>query len=272
VSRVAAVCTQRGHVRVAVSQLETEFLSYVRTLQPDPDYNELLQALLIETLRAKTEEAAKRSRTMQSQLLACDAHMRKLKDRYLYSAPPLSEEIWKEESQRLNAEKREMEHEMALLQQRATTDHGELIRFAGRLFGQAADVWRAATAEQRERLQLAYFPEGLDYRDGNFRTARMSVFFKDLGRRTREREGWRPQRVARARGQKKSPASCRRRRQQTASGNAGRFRLRQVDDADGRRNAILGRRRSRDPKAGRFAGFNMVRTSLSFLAALARSR
>lgn len=173
-------CTSRGHVRVSADTLDAQFVSYVQSLQPDPDYNELLQDLLIETLQAKTEQATKRRRILEGQLLACEANFRKLKDRYLYGTNPLPEEIWNDEAQRLNGERRQIETELALLEGRHLTDANGLIRFAGRVFGQAADVWHSATPEQRMRLQLAYFPEGLSYEAGTFRTARMCVFFKDL--------------------------------------------------------------------------------------------
>jgi hypothetical protein len=173
-------CTRRGHTRVAASELDTQFLSYVQSLQPDPDYSDLLQQLLVDTLHTRTEHAAKQRRVLESQLLTCEANLGKLKDRYLYASTPLPDEIWREASERLNAEKRSVETVLASLDSRQSTDGEALILFAGRVFGQAAEIWRRASPEQRERLQLAYFPERLSYGEGDFRTARMCVFFNDL--------------------------------------------------------------------------------------------
>ena len=124
----------------------------------------------------------------QQGLSECESNIFKLRQKYIYAQNPISEELWTEESERLGRQLREVQHELALLQELGHQDESRLIDFAERLFRQAADVCSAATPDQRERLQAAYFPEGLSYDSGEFRTARMRIFFNEL-RSTDEKIG-----------------------------------------------------------------------------------
>jgi hypothetical protein len=87
----------------------------------------------------------------------------------------------------IEAQIENLQRETSLLEDESVEDVEELLQFSEKVFCNAATLWEeAATLHQRQRLQAAFFPVGLSYAAGEFRTARMSCFFRDFWLQTNE--------------------------------------------------------------------------------------
>ena len=79
-----------------------------------------------------------------------------------------------EEQYRARAGKIETALALARIDQRATEseslDLEAVLKFAGRLLGDPAEMWRLGNLEQRQRLQRLTFPEDVTWRDGRVAT------------------------------------------------------------------------------------------------------
>jgi uncharacterized protein YPO0396 len=56
----------------------------------------------------------------------------------------------------------------------------KVLDFAENLLLNAAEVWRQCSLEQKQRLQQALFPKGVEYIDGDYRTQETSFLFRGL--------------------------------------------------------------------------------------------
>ncbi|MCU1220234.1 MAG: hypothetical protein JWN42_1431 [Candidatus Angelobacter sp.] len=65
----------------------------------------------------------------------------------------------------------------------AVLDYAEMIIL------NASNLWKAAAAEQKQRLQQVLFPEGVTHADGNYRTALTCSLFNGMGKMTVQKEG-----------------------------------------------------------------------------------
>ena len=79
--------------------------------------------------------------------------------------------------------------ELSGMEDRSEDETRRLLEFAERLFANAAALWDAGTLDQRQRLQQAFFPDGLTYSSEGFRTGRICQFFSPF--RTRPAGKWR---------------------------------------------------------------------------------
>jgi hypothetical protein len=79
-----------------------------------------------------------------------------------------------EEQYRARAGKIETQLALAKIDERATEseslDLEAVLKFAGRLLGDPAEMWRLGSLAQRQRLQRLLFPEGVTWRDGRVET------------------------------------------------------------------------------------------------------
>src|SRR6185437_10136554 len=55
-----------------------------------------------------------------------------------------------------------------------------VLDFAEMLLLNASNLWKAAPAEQKQRLQRVLFPEGVTYSDGKYGTAITSLLFSGI--------------------------------------------------------------------------------------------
>jgi hypothetical protein len=63
------------------------------------------------------------------------------------------------------------------------------LDYAEMIILNASNLWKAAPAEQKQRLQQALFPEGVTYSDGNYRTALTCLLFSGMQMTTVQKEG-----------------------------------------------------------------------------------
>ncbi len=55
-----------------------------------------------------------------------------------------------------------------------------VLDYAQMVLLNASNLWKAAPAEQKQRLQQVLFPEGVTYSEGNYRTAATCLLFSGI--------------------------------------------------------------------------------------------
>ena len=162
-------CHRCGSVRVRGQQLEDQFIGLLEDLKPEPKYLSLFEAIVRDVWEKRRE------RSRQDTVVA-EARVSELKDRLvrldekrildesidLQSYRPLRDKLRADlacgEAAVLDACFEDIDLDVAL----AASEH---------VLSHAAELWRGATLEQRQRLQVAVFPNGLVYDGENFGTA-----------------------------------------------------------------------------------------------------
>ena len=64
-----------------------------------------------------------------------------------------------------------------------------VLEYAEMVLTNASNPWKAAPAEQKQRLQQVLFPEGVTYSEGKYRTAITCLLFSGMGAKTVKKEG-----------------------------------------------------------------------------------
>src|SRR5215469_18652203 len=63
-----------------------------------------------------------------------------------------------------------------------------VLDFAQMVLLNASNLWKAASSEQKQRLQQVLFPEGVTYSEGNYRTALTCLLFSGLQQKAVKKE------------------------------------------------------------------------------------
>jgi site-specific DNA recombinase len=167
---------------------EGAFLDLVKRLQPNPQYSALFFELLREEAAQNVAQVRARRQRLSHEMTVWEGKRQKLREKFLYDGA-ISEDLFREETERIDAQITELRAELSLLDDRSEDQTRDLLRFAERVFVNAAVLWDRAALDQRQRLQQAYFPGGLSYAAGSFRTADISPFFNSLEHATAENGG-----------------------------------------------------------------------------------
>src|ERR1051325_9818265 len=64
-----------------------------------------------------------------------------------------------------------------------------VLEYAEMVLTNASNLWKAAPAEQKQRLQQVLFPEGVTYSEGNYRTAVTCWLFSGMPTKSLKKEG-----------------------------------------------------------------------------------
>ena len=64
-----------------------------------------------------------------------------------------------------------------------------VLDYAELVLTNASNLWKAAPAEQKQRLQQVLFPEGVTYSEGKYRTAVTCLLFSGMETNMVEKEG-----------------------------------------------------------------------------------
>lgn len=172
-------CHSCGQVRVRKEQLEESFLELLRNLKPSEPYMELFRAVILDVWEERQTDARKVADDLRRRTDDLRHRVDLLEEAFIFRKA-IDQESYTRQRDMLR-------EELALASidaQHAELDQLDIegvLAFARRLVSDAARLWEEATPEQQQRLQAAFFPEGLAYSDGNFKTAPMCLAFRQIG-------------------------------------------------------------------------------------------
>ena len=169
---------QDGCVRETKDTIETQFEEFMRKLQPNPGYMRLYREVVLDAWRKKQGESQKVQDVVSRKIKQLRENKDKLQEAFIYQRS-----ISKQEYDEMRAK---LAEELALAEMELREAQAEEIEieavldFAQAVLTNASNLWKAAPAGHKQRLQQVLFPEGVTYSEGNYRTAVTCLLFSGV--------------------------------------------------------------------------------------------
>ncbi len=165
-------------VNVRKEALERQFTVFLHRLSPSEEFLALFRDVVLNVWKRKQEDAQAQLAAIKSKLGTLSDRKNTLMDRYLDGK--IDQHTYEEQSERLSAEIAEANGALREIENNEEQIEG-LLDFAENVLRDPAAMWAKASLEQRQRLQMVLFPDGLTYsRTEGFGTAQAPSFFNVL--------------------------------------------------------------------------------------------
>ncbi len=158
--------------------LEGNFLALLDRLRPRPEYLRLFKAVVLDSWQERRKEAAGLEAELRRRAEALRQRKERLLEAFLYRGA-IDQGTYQEQLDKIEADLAvvELERNDAEVE---SLDVAGLLSYAEHVMLHAGALWQDAQHEQRLRLQLFFFPEGLTWAGGAFGTATSGSFFNQL--------------------------------------------------------------------------------------------
>ena len=151
-----------GCQRVPREKLETAFLELLDTLRPDPDYVNMLRAVVLQSWRETRSEATAIAQRAGRRIDECQAKLARLEDAFIFERriDPETYQRQRDDLRQAVANAR-LEANEARAQE---VDVESLLDLAERVLTHASALWTsAASAEEKIKIQSTLFPDGVTW-------------------------------------------------------------------------------------------------------------
>jgi site-specific DNA recombinase len=170
-------CARCRQVRVGKIVLERAFVALLSQLEPRPEYMRLFNAIVLDVWKKRQSPAREDRGRLQARVVGLRQRLDKLVD--LLARGVIDEPTFERNQDELRQQIVEAEIEF----QEAAAEHLDveaILAFAQEVLTNAARLWEQASLEHKQRLQSAFFPEGLVFDGRGFRTAVTCLAFEAL--------------------------------------------------------------------------------------------
>ncbi len=164
-------------VNVRRESLEREFAALLERLAPERQYMRLFKEIVRQVWKQKVAASESVLRAAKGKLAELENRKNRLVDFLLEGR--LDQQTYDEQTLRLRAEIEVAEQEL----READVEHIDVeavLAFAEKLVERPRQLWLESTLEQKQRLQRAFFPDGVKYTKDGFGTAVSNSFFSVL--------------------------------------------------------------------------------------------
>jgi site-specific DNA recombinase len=169
---------QDGCTRESKELMEQKFKDFMQQLQPNAAYMRLFRKIVLDVWRKKQGDSQQAQGVLSRKVKELRENKTKLEEAFVYQKAidaqairkmraKLAEELTVAEMERRDAQAEGIEIEAVL-------------DFAQAVLLNASNLWKAASSEQKQRLQRVLFPEGETYSEGNYRTSVTSLLFSGV--------------------------------------------------------------------------------------------
>jgi site-specific DNA recombinase len=174
-------------VNVRREVMERLFVDYLSQLKPRSDYLKLFTEIIIDVWKEKQAQATMQYEAARGRFNALKERKQILVEAFLYRQA-IDRATYLEQLDRLNeeialAEINERDARIEQMDLHAAVTFGEFVLL------NAARLWAQLGLEQKQRLQQAVFPRGVQFGNGVYRTTETSMVFFDLETGQPENEG-----------------------------------------------------------------------------------
>ncbi len=174
-------------VNVRREVMERLFADFLAQLQPRPEYLRLFGEIIVDVWKQKMAIAAAEHEAAQRHLNALAERKQLLVEAFVYKrlidSAPYQQQLDQLKEEIALAEINERDARIELLDVHAAVGFGEFVLL------NAPRLWAQLCLEQKQRLQQAIFPRGVQFEDGVYRTAETSMVFFELEAKQAEKEG-----------------------------------------------------------------------------------
>jgi site-specific DNA recombinase len=177
---------QEGCTRVPKEEFETGFVNLLKRLEPKPEYIAFFREVVLEVLKTKQASSLEVQSALERKLRELRTRRERLEEAFVFDRT-IDAETFNRMKIALLAEitLTEMELQEAALEVVNATD---VIDFALDVLVNTSNRWKAASVDEKQRLQQVIFPEALEYAEGDYRTTATCMFFNGLEIEQTERE------------------------------------------------------------------------------------
>ena len=174
-------CRDRScrRIKVRKERLDAEFVTLLERLQPNADYMRLFKEIVLDVWQARQADVTRLRVDLGRRVAAVRQRLDQLDDAFIYRHA-IDQTTYDHQRDTLREERTLAEVEL----HEATIEDVDvvgIVGFAEHLLTNAARLWRAASLDQRQRLQRVFFPEGLRFDGEAFGTAVTCLAFRDFG-------------------------------------------------------------------------------------------
>lgn len=171
-------CRRCPAVKVRKDTLESKFVELLQTLRPVSAYMRLFGAIVTDVWRQRHVDAEATRARMEAVVYEKRRRLDRLDEVFVFERR-IDEQTYKRQRDLLRDELALAETEL----NEAVIEHLDVegvLAFAEHLLADAARLWVELRLEQKQQLQKALFPEGLEFDGEQFGTAATAFVFKDL--------------------------------------------------------------------------------------------
>jgi site-specific DNA recombinase len=165
-------------VHISGGELERLFVDYLCQLRAKSEYLRLLDEIVVDVWRKKQAEATSLHDAAQRHLTELQQRKDTLVEAFLYRRQ-IDQATYQEQMDKLNRDMAiaEIDERDARIEEMGLQ---AAVSFAEFVLLNAARLWAESSLTQKQRLQQAIFPSGVEFADGVYRTTETSMIFYGL--------------------------------------------------------------------------------------------
>jgi site-specific DNA recombinase len=171
-------CRKCKGVSIRREALESQFLALLDGLRPRAEFIRLFRAIVLDAWKERRAGAGRLRIELEDRIRGLRERETRLEDAYLFEKL-IDVTTYERQRDRIRQDiaVSELELEDAKLDE---IDVEGLLGFAEHVLGNAATLWLEADVDQKQRIQRALFPKGLEFEDGRIGTAVTCLAFSEF--------------------------------------------------------------------------------------------
>ncbi len=184
---IACKCVKGKGSSIPKNQLENSFKSELELMKPNQGLLTLLAYSMRKVALSKTSTNRLKINNTKKSLQELIQKRSALEERYVFE-----KDITRETYQRLTDKLEDQIGEAkTLLNDLETCDFDieEAVTFAEQVMNNPSKLWEETPMPQKQRLQYLFFPRGIEFLDGKFKTADKSLIFSLLEKKNESEDG-----------------------------------------------------------------------------------
>src|ERR1700674_2604050 len=174
-------------VNLRREDMERLFIDFLGQLQPKSEYLRLFGEIIFDVWKQKQEQATVLHEAALRNVRELQERKQRLVEAFVYKRE-IDRVTYQEQLDTLHeeialSEIEERDTRIDELDVQAAISHGEFLLL------NAPRLWMESSLEQKQRLQEVFFPRGVQFEDGAYRTAETSMIFFELEEISTPKEG-----------------------------------------------------------------------------------
>ena len=169
---------QDGCTSATKDAMEGKFEEFIRHLQPNAAYMRMYREIVLDVWHKKQGDSQQIQNVISRKIKKLRENKAKLEEAFVFRNA-IDEPTYKEMRAKLieDLTLAEMELREALAEE---IEIETVLDYAEMVVTNASNLWKAAPAAQKQRLQQVLFPEGVNYSEGKYRTAVTCLLFSGM--------------------------------------------------------------------------------------------
>lgn len=176
-------------IKVRREVLEEDFIHLLASFKPQPQYLALFREVVLDVWKLRLKEVLDRRGALEGELRELKRKRDRLVEAFVFQQA-IGEDIYHEKMGEISEQQTMAQMRLHELQV-DEVDAEASLAFSERLISHADRMWISASLDQRQMLQRALYPSGLEVRENRLvRTQPSLLIFEAYGGERTPKEGW----------------------------------------------------------------------------------